>query len=187
MAKHRNDIERTHLGKFKIVTDPRDRRNPQSLRKTLYDITSKLYEENLPAFAEMLRRALRTRMGRSLKASFSAESIYSILSVDRTHLKYFHLESFARHLNIPASLILFYSRLRSNQQDKPAHLNRAMLKAFARIIADAQYKLESKPNDEALFLIEDFFRWVEICGEEDRSQEQEPELELIPPIAADDE
>jgi hypothetical protein len=186
MRKQHKPEERMSAGEFKRVPNTHDRRNPQSVRKTLYDITTALYNNNLPEFADSLRLALRTRMGRSLKSSFSSEGIYGLL-IDRTHIKYYHLESYARLIGVPVSLILLYSRMTSNQEDEPPHLNRSMIAAFLKILNDASTKLEENPNQGNLYAIDDFFRWVQIYRDEESLRSQQPQLDLFPPSVLMDE
>jgi hypothetical protein len=165
---------RKGFGEFKQIKDQRKRNNPQSLRRTLYDATLKQYGDAPTLAAAKLSEALRTREGRTLHSSFSAEILYNILS-DRSHIKYYHLEGYARDLGVPVSLILFYSRLTANQSDGASQSSKAMLRAYRSIIGDAVSKLTGDAENPHSFTIEDLLRWVEIYKSE---QEQ---LQLFEP------
>jgi hypothetical protein len=150
------------------------RNNPQSLRRVLYDLTTKKFDHNLKVTASELKAALRTRHGRTLHSTLSKESLFNILS-DRTHIKYYHLEAYARKLGIPVSLIVLYSRLTANQQDRTPQLNEAMLNAFSRIIRSARKKLAKGQLDPKLFQIEDLLGWIAMYSEE-TSKAENPRL-----------
>src|SRR5690242_16255355 len=98
------------LGPFHSVPELKRRNNPQSLRKALYEITKRKLGEDLSKVSVELKRALRTRQGRTLHNAYSDEVLYRILR-DDTHIKYYHLEGYARQLGIPVSVLLLYSRL----------------------------------------------------------------------------
>jgi hypothetical protein len=152
------------LGKFYEVPELK-RNNPQSLRRVLYELTRERMDHNLAVVARELKAALRTRHGRTLHSTLSDESLYNILS-DITHIKYYHLEAYARKLQIPVGLIVFFSRLTANQQDGTPQLNEAMLKAFSRIIKDARKKLAKGQGNPRLFQINDLLKWIEFYSAE---------------------
>lgn len=157
------------LGQFHTIPELK-RNNPQSLRKILYELTLRQFDRNLSRAASELKSALRTRRGRTLHSTLSGESLFNILS-DRTHIKYYHLEAYARQLKIPVSLIVLYSRLTANQHDGTPHLNGAMLAAFSRIVQDASTMLTKRQGDPELFKIDDLLRWIELyVNEADRTE-----------------
>jgi len=158
------------LGEFIQVQNPTNRLNPQSLRKALYDLTKQLFGTDLSAAAVSLKNALRTRFGRNLRVGISDEILYNIICGDKTHLKYAHLEAYARYMGIPVSLILFYSRLFANQQDQTPRENLVMLNAFAKIIRDAQLKYDNTKKN--VYNIDDLIRWAAIY----RAEDNEPSL-----------
>jgi len=172
MAKRPVKLKRRRrLGPFHLVPDPGRRNNPQSLRKSLYDITRKRYDTDLFSAAAELRSLLRRRHGRTLHSAFSDEVLYNILT-DKSHIKYYHLEAYARRLGIPVALMLFYSRLTANQQDSAPYENAALVHAFQRIMKDAADALTRNPNDPELYKINDLLRWVQIYEEESARSEQ---------------
>jgi hypothetical protein len=152
------------LGEFRIV--PRlKRNNPQSLRKTLYEITERMLGKNLSAVSDQLKEALRSRHGRSLHATLSGEVLYNLIR-DDTQIKYYHLEAYARRLEVPVSLLLLYSRLTANQDDRTPELNEAMLRTFGWIVKDAAAKLAKDPANQNLFQVDDLIRWISVYREE---------------------
>lgn len=176
MKTPRSQHSTRRLGQFFYVTNPAKRTNPQSLRRTLYDLTRHIVGSDLDRVALLLTDALRTRQGRNLRIGISGEVLYNIICADKTHLKYAHLEAYARHLRIPVSLILLYSRLRANQQDKTPKQNLVMLNAFAKIIADAQKRYDE--NDLSVYKIDDLVRWVALFQAEDKEPALFPMREI---------
>lgn len=158
------------LGSFHSVPELK-RSNPQSLRKALYEITKRKLGEDLSKVSVELKRALRTRQGRTLHNAYSDEVLYRILR-DDTHIKYYHLEGYARKLGIPVSLLLLYSRLTANQLDRTPHHNEAMLRSFARIAREALAKLNDDARNPDLFGIDDLLLWITVYEEESAKAEQ---------------
>jgi hypothetical protein len=152
------------LGEFRTVPQLK-RNNPQSLRKTLYEITERMLGKELSAVSSQLKAALRSRHGRSLHATLSGEILYNIIR-DDTQIKYCHLEAYARRLEVPVSLLLLYSRLTANQNDRTPELNEAMLRTFGRIVKDATGKLGKDQANENLFQVDDLIRWINFYREE---------------------
>jgi hypothetical protein len=158
------------LGKFAVVADPRRRLNPQSLRSTLYEITELFFGRDLTRAAKSLNVALRTRFNRNLRQGLTEEILYNILCVDKTHIKYAHLEAYARYMDVPVSVILLYSRLRSNQRDARPQDNLSVLNGFSMIVQDALKKYNNSETD--LYRLDDLMRWTSLY----KSQISAPEL-----------
>lgn len=177
MAKKSTPKERRKLVPFHKISDQGKRNNPQSLRKVLHDITHEKYGKNLQRAATQLQGFIRRRHGRTLHANFSDEILFNLLT-DRTHIKYYHLEAYARSLSIPITLLLLYSRLVANQEDETPHYSEAMIRGLEKILKEAAKSLKMNPENKNVFEIADLLRWATLYAEEIERSEQRT---LFPP------
>jgi hypothetical protein len=92
------------------------------------------------------------------RTEISQEILYAIVS-DRTPLKYAHLEGFALALNVPASLILLFSRLYANQTNQQHSQTRQIVRAFIKVFEDLAQLVLDPQKPPHTFAIDDFYRW----------------------------
>ncbi|TRL37581.1 hypothetical protein FM996_02135 [Methylosinus sporium] len=158
-----NEKRPKRLGLFRIVEDDKERKNPQSLRRVLYDILmSEPYNGDLEIAAQDLRKAAKIRKNRDLKTKISQNILYDIAN-DRIHIKYGHLDAFAQKMFIPAGLLLVYSRIIANQSSGKRGETLKIIKAMIIILSDIDKTLHNNPDYE--FGHADLKKWAGIFND----------------------
>lgn len=152
------------LGQFIETQDEKKKFNPRSIRRVIYDIVVRYFKRNVTNAAQEFERVRRTHKDRGYRTEVKTEGYYYIIR-DEQHLRYMHLEAIAIYLGVPVSLLLFYTRLRADQDEKenPLGKNEALLAGFARVIADATNRFKDISNGTAAsFEFDDLIRWVDL-------------------------
>jgi hypothetical protein len=149
------------LGQFLEVPNA-DRSNPQVIRRMVHDAIATYFDGNITQAAERLEVVRRKHKNRGYRAGITTESLYDLLR-DKHAIRYFELEAVAIERGIPVSLLLFYTRLVSEQaevQDARGKVDRVLL-GFTRVLRDAQRAFRN--NRRIAF--SDLTHWIELYKE----------------------
>lgn len=145
------------LNKFKEVGNS-DRLNPQSIRRAIYDLLLRYFDGNLLAAAERLNELRKDHKKRTYKTAITQEGLYAAV-MDDVPIKYLLLEAIAIERGIPVSLLLFYTRLISDQTEQDSILkNDALILGFSRVLRSAQQKFKEKEP----FDFDDLIAWINL-------------------------
>lgn len=98
--------------KFEI-NDTETKKNPNSLRKLLFDIIQYKYDGNVSEAARFILKSYVERYGIGTKTERSIRAHIKDIIEDRRYIEYWHLEAFAQMMQVPAGLLLIFSRMRS--------------------------------------------------------------------------
>ncbi|MGE0677204.1 hypothetical protein [Pseudolabrys sp.] len=171
MAKSIKKQRQRILREFKEIKS-KERRNPQTIRRLIYDILKQYFDGNLHVAATRLNKNRVAHKGRNYKTQISQEGLYSV-SRDRQWIKYLLLEALAIELKVPVSVLLFYTRLRSEQEERDNGTRaRAMIKGFSAVVSDAKRKMESSHR----FDFNDLREWLNLYEYPETLEAPEGEL-----------
>lgn len=140
------------IGKF-LEVPAEKRRNPNSVRRLLFQFIERVFNKNCVPAADALSKAPRVPgLARYYQRSFSGEVLYNLTRDDKS-VSYTVLDAFARYHGVPLSLVLIFTRIHSEIDDparrsKGHHLSTiSALKAALAAIEEAA--INSDPQTEA--------------------------------------
>lgn len=127
-----------------------DRLNPQVFRALLHELVTERFGRDVILAAETINAA-RPPAGRKghFRSEFRAETLYDLIN-DRARIKYYQLEAVAHLYRIPVSMLLLFTRVRSELEDPRDGFARAidLLKGSRAFINSLERLLEQR-RDEA--------------------------------------
>jgi hypothetical protein len=135
------------------VPNKRERKNPQSLRRILYDIIAIDFLGSCTDAAKELSDCLTgAEQFRKHRTLFTGESLYRVAR-DEQPISFNQLDAMSLYYKVPMSLILLFSRLRSEIEDSTGHSNKSALEVIEcmksalaiieRIVRDAPSDLKN--------------------------------------------
>jgi hypothetical protein len=103
---------------------PRERNNSNSIRRLLFDVVWQDFERSTMAaaqrFKQILHEAKDARKFRLHGKGLSGWSVYRVTR-DAQSITYTQLDAMAQHLDIPMSLLLLFTRVRSEVELADGH------------------------------------------------------------------
>lgn len=86
--------------------------NPKVIRSVLFEWINEEFDRDIGAAAIEVSNSITKNRSIAYKSALSSETLYDIIN-ERTQLKYVHLDMICNHLKIPVSMLLAFTRLRS--------------------------------------------------------------------------
>lgn len=123
------------------------RRNPNSVRRLLFQFIEQVFNKDCVPAAAALSTAPRGSLSRSYQMSFSGEVLYNLTRDDKS-VSYTVLDAFARYHGIPLSLVLIFTRIHSEIDDPARRSEGHHLSTIAALKAALDAIEESAINSD---------------------------------------
>jgi len=121
----REEMRARRIGSALKRRPPAERLNPEVIRAFLHELVTIRFGRDVTAAAQAIDAA-RPKPGRKghYRSDFRAETLYDLIQ-DRARIKYYHLEAVSHFYNMPVSVLLLFTRLRSELEDSREGLAKA--------------------------------------------------------------